>query len=226
MLTGIARGLVVIVATLWLAGCASNGFSTSVSNLFGSRPPSDEASAAQANAEASEPEKPTDETTTGTVPPPLGARPTAPGLLGSDPYDELSLGKKYYRSNNYGIAEKHFRRAVESHPRDAEAWLGLAASYDRLRRFDLADRAYGQAVGILGPTAEILTRRLWLPSARIPPTNMSRTTCVFWKRAIARARPSNRPAGDPTRFNSACPLMGGSGNCWMCEYYRTNGVDR
>jgi Tfp pilus assembly protein PilF len=147
MLTGIARGLVVIVATLWLAGCASNGFSTSVSNLFGSRPPSDEASAAQANAEASEPEKPTDETTTGTVPPPLGARPTTPGLLGSDPYDELSLGKKY------------FRRAVESHPRDAEAWLGLAASYDRLRRFDLADRAYGQAVGILGPTAEILNNQ-------------------------------------------------------------------
>ena len=159
MLIGIARGLVVTVAALWLAGCASNSFSTSFSNLFGSRPPSDEASAAQANAEASEPEKPTDETTTGTVPPPLGARPTAPGLLGSDPYDELSLGKKYYRSNNYGIAEKHFRRAVESHPRDAEAWLGLAASYDRLRRFDLADRAYGQAVGILGPTAEILNNQ-------------------------------------------------------------------
>jgi Flp pilus assembly protein TadD len=154
MLIGIARGLVVTVAALWLAGCStSNNFS----NLFGSKTPSDEASAAQANAEASEP--PTDETTTGTVPPPLGARPTAPGLLGSDPYDELSLGKKYYRSNNYGIAEKHFRRAVESHPRDAEAWLGLAASYDRLRRFDLADRAYGQAVGILGPTAEILNNQ-------------------------------------------------------------------
>jgi len=160
MLIGIARGLVVTVAALWLAGCStSSSFSTSFSNLFGSRPPSDEASAAQANAEASEPEKPTDETTTGTVPPPLGARPTAPGLLGSDPYDELSLGKKYFRSNNYGIAEKHFRRAVESHPRDAEAWLGLAASYDRLRRFDLADRAYGQAVGILGPTAEILNNQ-------------------------------------------------------------------
>jgi Flp pilus assembly protein TadD len=156
MLIGFARGLVVTVAALWLAGCTT---STSFSNLFGSRPPSDEASAAQANAETSEAEKPIDETTTGTVPPPLGARATAPGLLGSDPYDELSLGKKYYRSNNYGIAEKHFRRAVESHPRDAEAWLGLAASYDRLRRFDLADRAYGQAVGILGPTAEILNNQ-------------------------------------------------------------------
>lgn len=38
-------------------------------------------------------------------------------------------------------------------------WIGLAASYDRLRRFDLADRAYGQAVGIVGPTVEILNNQ-------------------------------------------------------------------
>jgi Flp pilus assembly protein TadD len=82
-----------------------------------------------------------------------------PGLLGSDPNDELSLGKKQYRANNFGLAEKHFRRAVELHPRDAEAWLGLAASYDRLRRFDLADRAYGQAIKIVGPKVEILNNQ-------------------------------------------------------------------
>ena len=82
-----------------------------------------------------------------------------PGLLGSDPNDELSLGKKYFRHNDYGLAEKHFRRAVEKHPRDAEALIGLAASYDRLRRFDLADRAYAQAVRILGPTVEILNNQ-------------------------------------------------------------------
>jgi Flp pilus assembly protein TadD len=35
----------------------------------------------------------------------------------------------------------------------------LAASYDRLRRFDLADRAYAQAISILGPTAEILNNQ-------------------------------------------------------------------
>jgi Flp pilus assembly protein TadD len=71
----------------------------------------------------------------------------------------LSLGKKYFRTINCGLAEKHFRAAVEKHPRDAEAWIGLAASYDRLRRFDLADRAYGQAVGIVGPTVEILNNQ-------------------------------------------------------------------
>ena len=36
---------------------------------------------------------------------------------------------------------------------------GLAASYDRLRRFDLADRAYAQAIGIVGPTVEILNNQ-------------------------------------------------------------------
>ncbi|MFZ1210446.1 MAG: tetratricopeptide repeat protein [Pseudolabrys sp.] len=41
-------------------------------------------------------------------------------------------------------------------PRLGSAW---AASYDRLRRFDLADRAYGQAVGIVGPTVEILNNQ-------------------------------------------------------------------
>jgi Flp pilus assembly protein TadD len=63
------------------------------------------------------------------------------------------------RASNYGLAEKHFRRAVETHPRDADAWIGLAASYDRLRRFDLAARVYGQAVGIVGPTVEIFNNQ-------------------------------------------------------------------
>jgi Flp pilus assembly protein TadD len=80
-------------------------------------------------------------------------------LLGSDPNDDLNLGKRHYRAANYGIAERHFRKAVESHPRDAEAWVGLAASYDRLRRFDLADRAYRQAMDIIGETPEILNNQ-------------------------------------------------------------------
>jgi Flp pilus assembly protein TadD len=77
-------------------------------------------------------------------------------LLGGDPNDDLALGKRQYRERNYGLAEKHFRRAVESRPRDGEAWIGLAASYDRLKRFDLADRAYSQALAILGPRPEVL----------------------------------------------------------------------
>jgi Tfp pilus assembly protein PilF len=81
---------------------------------------------------------------------------STPGLAGDDPNDDVQLGKKYFRSNNFGLAEKSFRSAAEKHPHDAEAWLGLAACYDRLRRFDLADKAYGQAIRIVGPTVEIL----------------------------------------------------------------------
>ena len=75
----------------------------------------------------------------------------------------LTLGKRQFRANNFGLAERYFRRAVEQGPgdtrRDAEAWLGLAASYDRLRRFELADRAYAHAIKILGPTPEILNNQ-------------------------------------------------------------------
>ena len=79
-----------------------------------------------------------------------------PGLVGDNPNDDLQLGKKYFRSNNFGLAEKSYRASVEKHPNDAESWVGLAASYDRLHRFDLADRAYAQAIRIIGPTVEIL----------------------------------------------------------------------
>jgi tetratricopeptide (TPR) repeat protein len=158
MLIGIARGLLVAVASLWLAGC---GTSTSLTDLFKSNAPAADASTLPEAAQASEPSRTVDQTPTGSVQSPWGTPVVGakPGLLGSDPNDELSLGKKHYRANDFGLAEKHFRRAVETHPRDAEAWLGLAASYDRLRRFDLADRAYAQAIGIVGPTVAILNNQ-------------------------------------------------------------------
>jgi tetratricopeptide (TPR) repeat protein len=93
-------------------------------------------------------------------PPPAKPAPaSSPKPLGSDPNDDLSLGKKYYRSANYGLAERYFRRAVEVQANDAEAWVGLAAAYDRLRKFELADRAYKRAQEILGPTPELLNNR-------------------------------------------------------------------
>ncbi len=137
MRRGIVRALCLAAAGLWLAGCSGG----KLSNPFDTKTPGADAFAsAPANDDAQ---------------PPLGEG----GLLGSDPNDDLSLGKKQYHAGNFGDAEKYFRHAAELHPRDAEAWLGLAASYDRLRRFDLADRAYAQAIGIVGPTAEILNNQ-------------------------------------------------------------------
>jgi len=100
--------------------------------------------------------------TTGTVstnPASAGIVATGSDVLGEDPKDDLSLGKLHYKEQNYGLAEKHFRKAVEAQPKAAEAWVGLAAAYDRLRRFDLADRAYEQAIALLGPTPEILNNQ-------------------------------------------------------------------
>jgi Flp pilus assembly protein TadD len=77
-------------------------------------------------------------------------------LLGGDPGDDINLGKRHYREKNFGLAERHFRSAVEKAPRDGEAWLGLAASYDRLKRYELADRAYKEALDIFGPRPEVL----------------------------------------------------------------------
>lgn len=59
------------------------------------------------------------------------------------PSDEyIRMAKVNFRNGDYGLAERNYRKAVEVTPKDAEAWLGLAASYDRLRRFDLADKAF------------------------------------------------------------------------------------
>ena len=59
------------------------------------------------------------------------------------PSDEyIRMAKVNFRNGDYGLAERNYRKAVEVTPKDAEAWLGLAASYDRLRRFDLADNAF------------------------------------------------------------------------------------
>src|SRR4029077_708697 len=66
-----------------------------------------------------------------------------PGTVKYYPSDEPArLGVENFNRGNYGLAERYFRDAVEKAPRDLTAWIGLAASYDRLARFDLADRAY------------------------------------------------------------------------------------
>jgi len=149
---------VAAACLLWLTGCETSTKLTSF--LGGQRGEPD------TTASINDPANPADPETTGSVAIASGApqadpvlNAASPKMLGKDPYDDLNLGKKYFRSANFGLAEKHFRRAVELHPHDAEAWVGLAASYDRLKRFDLADRAYAQAAGIIGETPEIMNNK-------------------------------------------------------------------
>jgi tetratricopeptide (TPR) repeat protein len=73
------------------------------------------------------------------------------------PSDEpVRLGLEQFNRGNYGISQRYFKDAVEKAPRDVTAWVGLAASYDRLRRFDLADQAYAAAIRLGGESVQVL----------------------------------------------------------------------
>lgn len=83
-----------------------------------------------------------------------------PGDVKYYPSDEpLRLGMEYFTRGQYGISQRYFRDAVEKAPKDMTAWIGLAASYDRLRRFDLADQAYARAIELTGETVQILNNQ-------------------------------------------------------------------
>jgi Flp pilus assembly protein TadD len=144
-----ARAARVLVATvaclLWLNGCET---STRLGDLFQAKTEASQVGASQ-----------DDPATTGSVRVAPHNTSSVAAKVATDKDNDVSLGKKYFRDGNFNLAERHFRRAVELHPRDLESWIGLAACYDRQRRFDLADRAYDQATKIAGTTAEILNNR-------------------------------------------------------------------
>ena len=73
--------------------------------------------------------------------------------------EPLRMGIEHFNRGNFGIAERYFRDATEKAPKDPTAWIGLAASYDRVARFDLADRAYVYAIRLVGETTEILNNQ-------------------------------------------------------------------
>jgi Flp pilus assembly protein TadD len=103
------------------------------------------------------------------APPPEASAPppVAPTLTVQNPDDvkyypsdePLRMGVEHFSRGNYGIAEHYFRDATEKAHKDPDAWLGLAASYDRLRRFDLADRAYAQVIRLTGETVRVLNNQ-------------------------------------------------------------------
>ena len=64
--------------------------------------------------------------------------------------EAITVAVRNFQQENYGNAGKLFFHAVKLAPNDGNAWLGLAASSDRIGRFDLSDIAYRQAARLVG----------------------------------------------------------------------------
>jgi Tfp pilus assembly protein PilF len=80
-----------------------------------------------------------------------------PGDVKYYPSDQpVRLGIQRFYEGNFGLAQQYFQDAVEKSPNDVTAWIGLAASYDRLGKFDLADRSYAAAAKLEGETTRLL----------------------------------------------------------------------
>jgi len=61
---------------------------------------------------------------------------------------ERSTAVSSFESGNFGFSANYFQQALAKSPKDMSACLGMAASYDWLYRFDLADRAYAKCAKI------------------------------------------------------------------------------
>ncbi|MEM1067154.1 MAG: hypothetical protein AAF771_03235 [Pseudomonadota bacterium] len=73
------------------------------------------------------------------------------------PNDQLLVtAKAHFAEENYGLAYRSFKKAIDVAPDDPQAWLGYAASADMLRRFDKADFAYKRIQPVVGTRIEFL----------------------------------------------------------------------
>lgn len=66
----------------------------------------------------------------------------------------LAEARSHFRNNDFGHSAALYKRVVELSPQDPEGYIGLSASYDRLRRFDLSDRVYAALYELAGGTAQ------------------------------------------------------------------------
>lgn len=76
-----------------------------------------------------------------------GRQPTTPDAA-------LAEARVHFRNNDFGHSAAFYQRAVELSPKNAEGYVGLGASYDRLGRFDLSDRVYASLYQLSGGTAQ------------------------------------------------------------------------
>lgn len=75
------------------------------------------------------------------------------------PNAALQEARQQFAAGAFGNAARYYEIATKFDPGSRSGWLGLAASYDRLRRFDLADDAYAEAEKVVGHRAEFFNNR-------------------------------------------------------------------
>jgi Flp pilus assembly protein TadD len=73
--------------------------------------------------------------------------------------DDFSRARAHFIHGDYGLAGLYYQRAVEATKQNSAAWAGLAASYDRIGRYDLAARAYRQAYRLGGTKFVLLNNQ-------------------------------------------------------------------
>ena len=131
-----------------------------------------------------------------------------PGLLGSDPNDDVQLGKKYFRSNNFGLAEKSFRSAAENiraMPRPGSGSrrpttvcigsISLTAPTKRQSASSARRRQSSTIRVFLICCAAIMHARKRSSRTlrpRTPAIPISRPICACWKTATVRVSRSSR----------------------------------
>ena len=82
-------------------------------------------------------------------------QPTEVANIGSYTADgALAEARGHFRNNDFGYSATLYKRVVDLTPKDPQGYVGLAASYDRLNRFDLSDRVYASLFQLTGGTAQ------------------------------------------------------------------------
>ncbi len=139
MKSNIKSALAPIVVAGLLAGCSTSGISTHSNALDHAGTNRDEVRNYERNTKSL-----------------LTPKANNVSLKGDRSKGFLAAGQEHFGSQNYGLAEKNFRKAVEVRSDNASAWLGLAASLDQLGKFEFSDRAYKQLVQLKSNNARVL----------------------------------------------------------------------
>ncbi len=101
---------------------------------------------------------------------------------------KLRLGLEHFNRDDYGLAERYFRYAVEKAPRDATAWIGVAASYDA-------------SAGLILPTG---------PTARRSALSVKRPKSCDLRRARAKFLKAYEPEPDNPPSSNNLQLLNSS----------------